>query len=312
MSRAIVFPGQGSQYVGMGKEFFDNFSVAREVFEEVDSALEQPLSTIIFGGPSDQLKLTENTQPALMATSVAIMRVIEKESGKSLEDIATFVAGHSLGEYSALCAAGSISLADTAKLVRLRGKSMQEAVPEGIGGMAALLGLEINDVVNITEKCSSKGLCQIANDNSPGQMVISGTMSAIDYAIKIATSEGKKAVKLPVSAPFHSELMAPVAAIMEEALANVEVKSPSVPIIANIVASAVTDPTKLREYLVQQVTGQVKWRQSMLHLKSQGIGEIVEVGAGKVLVGLAKRTDRDFKNSSIQDLSSLENFLKEF
>lgn len=301
MSTAFVFPGQGSQFIGMGQAFADNFATAREVFEEVDEALGEKLSQVIFAGPEEALTSTENTQPALMAVSVAISRVIEKETGKTLSELGQFVAGHSLGEYSALCAAGAISLSDTAKILRIRGRAMQEAVPKGQGGMAALIGVDQALAAKVTSSCNDNGACEIANDNGGGQIVISGSLAAIDKAVEIAGELGiKRAVKLPVSAPFHSSLMQPAAEKMQEALADVKIQAPSLPLIANVTAAECTDPEAIRRQLVEQVTGQVRWRESMEYLGNQGVTTIVEIGAGKVLAGLAKRINRDLQATSVQ------------
>ncbi|MCE3233711.1 MAG: fabD [Rickettsiaceae bacterium] len=307
MNRALVFPGQGSQFVGMGKEVYDTFAEARLVFEEVDDALNQNLTKIIFEGPMEDLTQTQNTQPALMAVSVALMRAIEKQSGKKLHELCSYVAGHSLGEYSALCAAGAFSLADTARLLRIRGNAMAEAVPAGKGGMAALIGVEFEAAAKLAESVSDVGQCQAANDNGGGQVVISGEMAAIDKAVAVASEFGiKRAVKLPVSAPFHSKMMQPAAQIMADALAKVEVKKPSVPVIANVTADIVTNPDDIRKLLVEQVTGMVRWRESVINLKNKGVTEIIEVGAGKVLSGLVKRIEKDIETSSIQTPADIE------
>lgn len=311
MQTAFVFPGQGSQFVGMGKEIADAFSEARHVFQEVDDALNQHLSKLIFEGPLDTLTLTENTQPALMATSLAILRVIEKQGKVTLPQCCAYVAGHSLGEYSALAAAGAISIAETARLLRIRGNAMQQAVPAGKGGMAALLGAEFDVAEKIAAQASQgDDVCQAANDNGGGQVVLSGTMAAIDRAIALAPEFGiKRAIKLPVSAPFHSSLMVPAAKAMEDALATADVKAPTVPLIANVTADVVADPDQIRSLLVQQVTGTVRWRESMLALKAKGVSRIVEIGAGKVLAGLAKRIDKDFDALSIQTPADIESFM---
>lgn len=311
MSRAFVFPGQGSQFVGMGKELADNFATAREVFEEVDDALGEKLSTIIFEGPMEELTLTQNTQPALMATSIAVSRIIEKESGSDISKLCSYVAGHSLGEYSALCAARAVSLSDTAKLLRIRGNAMAEAVPAGKGGMAALIGVDFEQASQIAQEVSQYGDCQAANDNGGGQVVISGKMEAIDKAVEIAPGLGaRKAVKLPVSAPFHSNLMDPAAKIMQEALSNAQFSEPCVPLIANVTADIVTDTQEIKDLLVKQVTGMVRWRESILKLKSLNVENIVELGAGKVLSGLVKRIDKEISGSSIQSADNIEDFLK--
>lgn len=311
MKRAFVFPGQGSQQIGMGKALYDSFSEAKEVFDEVDEALKQKLSTLMFAGDADELKLTENTQPALMAVSVAVVRVLEKQGNIHLAETARFVAGHSLGEYSALCAAGSLHLADTAKLLKLRGASMQKAVPVGVGGMAALLGADFEAATEIAAAASGTEICVAANDNAPGQVVISGHMAAIDRAIALATERGfKRCIKLPVSAPFHCPLMQPAASIMQEALAKVELRAPVVPLVANVTASAVSQPEEIRNLLVQQVTGSVRWRESVLYMKSNGVEQLVECGSGAVLGGLAKRIDKELGSVSLQGPEEIESFLK--
>lgn len=312
MSIAFVFPGQGSQAVGMGKELAEAFSVAKHVFQEVDDALDQKLSDIIFSGPTETLTLTENTQPALMATSLAVLRVLEKEGKFHLKDRCAYVAGHSLGEYSALTAANAFTLSDAARLLRIRGNAMQKAVPAGKGSMAALLGVEFGAASAIAAKVSENGdICQAANDNGGGQVVLSGTATAIDRAIALASESGvKRAIKLPVSAPFHCKLMEPAAKIMEDALSEVVMHIPDVPLIANVTADEVTSPDEIKKLLVLQVTGTVRWRESMLALKAKGIHHIVEIGAGKVLGGLAKRIDSEMLVTSIQTPAEIEAFLK--
>ncbi len=310
MKKALVYPGQGSQFVGMGKEIFDSFQVARDIFAEIDDALNEKLSKLIFEGPIEDLTLTQNTQPALMAVSIAIQKVIEKESGKQIADLCSYVAGHSLGEYSALCAAGSISIADTARLLRIRGNAMIQAVPAGQGGMAALLGVDFEKAAEIAKFASSEGACQAANDNGGGQVVISGVMAAIDKAVASASQFGvKRAVKLPVSAPFHSTLMQPAAIAMQEALAEVKVYAPKVPLIANVTAQEVLNPDEIRDLLVKQVTGMVRWRESVTELKNKGVGRIIEIGAGKVLSGLVKRIEAEVETVSIQTPADVESFL---
>ena len=310
MKRALVFPGQGSQIVGMGKEVADSFPIAKEVFQEVDDSLGQNLSKIIFEGPMEDLTQTQNTQPALMAVSVAISRVILKESGKSLKDICAYVAGHSLGEYSALCVSGAISLADTARLLKIRGESMAEAVPSGKGGMAALIGVDFEKAQEIADSVKDVGDAQAANDNGGGQVVVSGEMAAIDKIVEVASSFGvKKAVKLAVSAPFHSKLMQPAAEKMKAALDDAKVNSPEVPLIANVTAAKVTNGEKIKKLLVQQVTDMVRWRESVIYMKENGVEELIEVGSGKVLAGLAKRIDREIAAKSIQVPADIEGFL---
>lgn len=289
MATALTFPGQGSQAVGMGKALAEAHPAAAAVFQEVDEALGEKLSAIIFEGPLDTLTLTANAQPALMAVSLAAMRALEAE-GFALERAASFVAGHSLGEYSALAAAGSLSLADAARLLRIRGKAMQAAVPVGEGAMAALLGLDFEAATAVAAEAAGSDICQAANDNGPGQVVISGARAAVERAIEIAKEKGaKRAILLPVSAPFHCRLMQPAADAMAEALASVEIVAPRVPIVANVLAYPISDPVEIRDRLVQQVTGMVRWRESIEWLAANGVDRFVEVGAGKVLSGLAKR-----------------------
>ncbi len=305
---AFLFPGQGSQAVGMGKALAEAFPAARAVFDEVDAALGQKLSAIMWDGPEDQLTLTANAQPALMAHSLAVIRVLEAEKGLDLARAASFVAGHSLGEYSALAAVGALSITDTAKLLRIRGNAMQAAVPAGQGAMAALLGAEWDLAVEIAREArrigkssevgtgsredfpSKEEVCDVANDNGGGQVVLSGHKSAIDRACEIAKAKGvKRAILLPVSAPFHSSLMQPAAEAMQAALATATINAPKVPVVANVTAEAVFDPEAIRKNLVLQVTGSVRWRESMLWLGAQGVTRFVECGSGKVLTGIAKR-----------------------
>jgi [acyl-carrier-protein] S-malonyltransferase len=290
MATAFVFPGQGSQTVGMGKALADTFPSARAVFDEVDAALCQNLSKIMWDGPESDLTLTANAQPALMAVSLAVMRVLETEHGITLAKNAKFVAGHSLGEYSALAAAGTFTLADTARLLKIRGLAMQAAVPVGQGAMAALLGLDFAAAAAVAVEAAQGDVCQAANDNSDGQVVISGTKAAVDRACEIAKSKGaKRAILLPVSAPFHSALMQPAADAMAEALGKVQMNAPVVPVIANVVAGPLTDPGDIRQRLVEQVTGTVRWRECVAFMAAQGVKVFVEAGAGKVLTGLAKK-----------------------
>jgi len=289
MTVAFTFPGQGSQAVGMGKVLAENFFEAEAVFQAVDDALGEKLSDIIFEGPLDRLTLTENAQPALMAVSLATMRVLEAR-GVRIHDKAAFVAGHSLGEYSALAAAGSISVADAAKLLRTRGRAMQQAVPYGVGAMAALLGMDLAAAQEVAKEAAQGEVCQAANDNGGGQVVISGHKGAVERAIEIAKGKGaKRAVLLPVSAPFHCALMEPAAKVMEMALAAVSIQPPVVPLVANVLAAPITDPAEIRQRLVEQVTGMVRWRESVEWLAGNGVTTLVEVGARKVLTGLAKR-----------------------
>ena len=292
MAKAFVFPGQGSQAVGMGKALADAFPAARAVFDEVDAALGEKLSALMFEGPEADLVLTANAQPALMAVSLAATRVLEAEAGLDLARDAKFVAGHSLGEYSALAAAGAFSLADAARLLRLRGKAMQAAVPVGQGAMAALLGLDYETGVAVAAEAQAEagGVCQIANDNGGGQVVASGSKAAVDKAIEIAKGKGaKRAMLLAVSAPFHCALMQPAADAMAEALAKTNIVAPKVPVVANVVASAVSDPAQIRDLLVKQVTGTVRWRECVGYMAANGCDRFVELGAGKVLTGLVKR-----------------------
>lgn len=297
MSIAFIFPGQGSQAVGMGAELAKSYPSARAVFEEVDAALSQPLSRLMWEGPEAELTLTENAQPALMAVSLAAMRVLG-DKGLTLADRVAYVAGHSLGEYSALAAAGSLSLADTARLLKTRGRAMQQAVPVGKGAMAALLGADLGQAQELARAAAEGEVCEAANDNAPGQVVISGAKTAIDRAIGLAPKFGaRRAVLLPVSAPFHCALMQPAADVMREALAKVEIKAPAVPLVANVLAAPISDPEEIRAKLVAQVTGMVRWRETMLYLKTNGVGSVYEVGAGRVLAGIARRFDGIEANS---------------
>ena len=293
MAIAFTFPGQGSQAVGMGKALADAFPAARAVFDEVDAALGEKLSAVIWEGPAEKLTLTENTQPALLAVSLATMRVLEAEAGVELARDARFVAGHSLGEYSALAAAGAFTLSDAAKLVRIRGRAMQQAVPVGQGAMAAILGLEPKDVKAIAAEAAQGQICEAANDNAPGQFVVSGHKGAVERAVEIAKGRGARAMLLPVSAPFHCALMQPAADAMREALAKVKVSAPKIPLIPNVSANPVNDPGEIVRGLIEQVTGTVRWRECVNYLTSHGVDRLVEVGAGKVLTGLAKRIARD-------------------
>lgn len=300
MARAFVFPGQGSQDVGMGRELAETFSAAREVFDEVDEALGQKLSQIMWEGPKETLTLTENAQPALMAVSMAVMRVLEREKGFKLGDAAKYVAGHSLGEYSALAAAGTFSLADTARLLKLRGRAMQAAVPVGQGAMVALLGVGLDVAEKVAAEAAQGDVCQVANDNEPTQVVLSGSKTAIDRVAEIGKAHGvRRAVPLPVSAPFHCALMQPAADAMAEALQNVAMQAPVVPVVANVRAEAVTDPNEIRRLLVEQVTGTVRWRECVGYLAANGVSHVFEIGSGKVLAGLAKRIDKSLEADSI-------------
>ncbi|WP_174801211.1 ACP S-malonyltransferase [Martelella limonii] len=310
MSVAFTFPGQGSQTVGMGKALADEFTAARLVFEEVDDALGEKLSAVIWEGPEDQLQLTANAQPALMAVSLATVRVLEAEGLDLGKDI-SYVAGHSLGEYSALCAAGTFSLGDTARLLRIRGNAMQRAVPVGKGAMAAIIGLEFDDVDALCGEASATGVCQIANDNGGGQVVISGEKEAVEKAVAIATEKGaKRALMLPVSAPFHCALMAPAADAMEEALAEVRRGEPVVPVIANVRAAPVSDPDEIARLLVEQVTGRVRWRETVSWFAANEIETLYEVGAGKVLTGLARRIERSLNGVAINAPGDIDAALK--
>lgn len=289
MTVAFTFPGQGSQSVGMGKELADAHAEARAVFQEVDDALGENLSRIIWEGPADVLTLTANAQPALMAVSLAAMRVLEAR-GFDLARSVSYVAGHSLGEYSALAAAGALSIGDAARLLRIRGRSMQEAVPVGEGAMAALLGLDFDAARDVAEEAAEGEICQAANDNAPGQVVVSGNKAAVERALQIAKTRGaRRAILLPVSAPFHCALMAPAAEVMAGALAEVNVNAPKVPLVANVLAAPVSDPDEIRRCLVEQVTGTVRWRESISWLAAAGVSTFYEVGSGKVLSGMVKR-----------------------
>ena len=306
MTIAFTFPGQGSQAVGMGKDLAENFAEARAVFEEVDEALGEKLSDVMFNGPEDKLTLTANAQPALMAVSMAVIRVLEAK-GLDLKAKVAYVAGHSLGEYSALCAAGTFSIADTARLLRIRGNAMQAAVPVGVGAMAAIIGLEHADVQAVCEEASAIGSCQIANDNGGGQLVISGEKSAVEKAAGLATDRGaKRAILLPVSAPFHSKLMAPAADAMRDALAGVKKADPVVPVIANVRATPVTDAEEIANLLVEQVTGQVRWRETVEWFAANGVTTLYELGAGEVLTGLARRIDKNINGISVNGPADID------
>lgn len=306
MGVAFTFPGQGSQSVGMGKELADNFAEARAVFEEVDEALGEKLSEVIWNGPEETLTLTANAQPALMAVSIAAIRVMQAR-GLDLNANVSFVAGHSLGEYSALCAAGTFSLADTARLLRIRGNAMQAAVPVGAGAMAAIIGLEHGDVEAVCATASSEGPCQIANDNGGGQLVISGGKAAVEKAAALATEKGaKRAIMLPVSAPFHSALMAPAADAMREALSTVAKSNPSVPVIANVRAAPVGDADEIARLLVEQVTGQVRWRETVEWFARNDVTTLYEIGSGKVLTGLARRIDKSVTGIAVNTPADID------
>ncbi|MBQ7303640.1 MAG: ACP S-malonyltransferase [Alphaproteobacteria bacterium] len=308
MKYAFVFPGQGSQFVGMGKELAENFNSAKEVFEEVNDALNQDLFKLMVNGPESELMLTANTQPALMAHSMAVVKVLEKTFGINLKDKATFVAGHSLGEYSAACASGVFSISDTAKLLRIRGDAMQKAVPVGVGGMAAVLGLSFKDIDALVEACSDENnICVAANDNSDGQVVLSGHLPAIEKAVEIASEFGaKRCVKLPVSAPFHSPLMQPAAEAMARAFMKVESNDANISLIANVLAYPITDKKEIIKNLIEQVTGTVRWRETVNYMKEQGITDIIELGAGKVLSGIAKRSAKEINSVSVGTIAEIE------
>jgi [acyl-carrier-protein] S-malonyltransferase len=300
MAVAFVFPGQGSQAVGMGKALVETFPAARAVFDEVDSALNEKLSATIFEGPADKLTLTENAQPALMAVSLAAMRVLETEAGVDLKRDAKFVAGHSLGEYSSLAAAGAFSIGDAARLLRTRGQAMQKAVPVGTGAMAALLGLDFAAAVSIAADAAAGGVCQAANDNGGGQVVVSGDKAAVERAVELAKAKGaKRAMLLPVSAPFHCALMQPAADVMANALREVKVKAPVVPVVSNVMVQPLTDPSQIVGALVAQVTGTVRWREDVEFMAKEGVDTFYEVGAGKVLTGLVKRIAANATGKSI-------------
>ncbi|SDF60169.1 [acyl-carrier-protein] S-malonyltransferase [Limimonas halophila] len=300
MARAFVFPGQGSQAVGMGRELAATYASARETFEEIDDALSQHLSRLMAEGPEDELTLTANAQPALMAVSLAVVRVVEEQGRLRLADHGAFMAGHSLGEYSALAAAGSLDVATTARLLRTRGQAMQDAVPVGQGAMAALMGLNLDTVRDIAEQAADQGVCEPANDNAPGQVVVSGDTAAVERAVTLAKERGaKRAVMLPVSAPFHCRLMTPAAETMERALADTPIAAPSLPVVSNVTAQPETEPEAIRERLVEQVTRTVRWRESVQTMQARDVDTLVEVGHGTTLSGLARRIDRSLASQAV-------------
>lgn len=310
-STAFTFPGQGSQAVGMGQELAENFDVAKKVFEEVDDALQTKLSSIMFGGPDETLRLTENAQPALMAVSMAVIRVLESK-GVHVGDVAKYVAGHSLGEYSALCAAGALSIGDTARLLQVRGRAMQQAVPVGEGAMAAILGLEYADVEDVVQAAAQGSVVEVANDNAPGQIVVSGAASAVERAVELAKAKGaKRAMLLPVSAPFHCTMMGPAAEAMEAALASADLKEPVVPVVSNVLAAPISDPSEIKKRLVEQVCGKVRWSQSVEWMTGEGgIDTLVELGTGKVLTGLARRINRDAKAIAVNTPADIDSLVE--
>jgi len=311
MKRAFVFPGQGSQAPGMGKALAEAFPTARLLFEEVDDALSQHLSRLMFEGPESDLTLTENAQPALLAVSLAVVRVLEAEAGFDIAGQVAYVAGHSLGEYSALAAARAISVPDAARLVKRRGQAMQKAVPVGEGAMAALLGLELDAAREVAAEAAAGGVCAVANDNSPGQVVVSGHALAVERAVALAASRGaRRSIMLPVSAPFHSPLMAPAADMMAEALEEIALQAPVVPLVANVTAKPTEDPEEIKELLVEQVTRMVRWRETVLLFTENEVEEVVELGAGRVLAGLAKRIARDLGTVSVGAPAELEALIK--
>ena len=312
MTTAIIFPGQGSQTVGMGRDLHDAFPAARAVFEEVDEALGESLSGLVFEGDEDELTLTRNAQPALMAVSLAAIRALEAEGAWRLEERAAFVAGHSLGEYTALAAAGSLTLADAARLLRLRGEAMQAAVPVGAGAMAALIGADLAQAVEIAKTAAGGEVCVVGNDNAPGQVVVSGAASAVERAVALAPEHGiRRAVMLPVSAPFHSPMLSPAAEAMAAAFEDVPFMPLAVPVVANVTARPVNEASEVPALLVRQVTAMVRWRESVLHMAAAGVDTLIEVGAGKVLSGLARRIDRSLAASSVGTVEDVNALLEQ-
>jgi [acyl-carrier-protein] S-malonyltransferase len=316
MTTAFVFPGQGSQTVGMGRDLAAAFPAARHVFEEVDDALGQKLTRLMFEGPDSDLMLTRNAQPALMAVSLAVIRVLEVEGKMQLGDVSAYVAGHSLGEYSALAAARALELSEAARVLRVRGDAMQEAVPVGEGAMAALLGLDLEAVLAVAADAATTDeseVCEAANDNAPGQVVVSGSLEAVERAVELATERGaRRAIRLPVSAPFHCSLMKPAADAVSEILERTALTPPLVPLIANVTADETSNPDTIRRLLVEQVTSMVRWRESVLYMRAHGVDRLVEVGAGKVLSGLTRRIDGDMSALSLQESADIEVFIQEF
>ena len=310
MKRAFVFPGQGSQAPGMGRELAAAFPSARLLFEEVDDALSQHLSRLMFEGPESDLMLTENAQPALLAASLAVIRVLEAEAGFDAEKHIAYVAGHSLGEYSALAAARTLAVADAVRLVKRRGQAMQKAVPVGEGAMAALLGLDIDAAREVAAEAAGDGVCDVANDNCPGQVVVSGSTEAVERAVALASGRGARPRMLPVSAPFHCKLMAPAADVMAEALAETRLAPPQVPVVANVTATPTEDVDVIRELLVEQITQMVRWRETVLLFKRNEVEEVVEIGAGRVLAGLGKRIDRELATLSVGTPAETEDLMK--
>ncbi|HEX6143010.1 MAG TPA: ACP S-malonyltransferase, partial [Geminicoccaceae bacterium] len=307
---ALVFPGQGSQAVGMGRALHDDVAEARAVFEEVDEALGEALSRTTFDGPDEALRLTANAQPALMSCSIAALRALEARSGRTIDGLAAAVAGHSLGEYSALVAAGALGLADAARLLRLRGEAMQAAVPVGEGAMAAILGLDLEVVLEIAEVANRAGACDVANDNAPGQVVVSGACAAVERAVALAKERGaRRSMLLPVSAPFHCRLMAPAAGRLEAALAEVELKRPAIPVVTNVTARPEVEPATLRQLLVRQVTARVRWRESVLAMAGLGVRRTVELGAGRVLTGLTRRISKDMDAVALGTPEEIDGFV---